>query len=195
METDKPSVVVLAGPNGAGKSTVSRKVLSPSLGVAHFVNADVIAHGLSAFRSEEMAVKAGRIMLEHLHELSEQKVSFAFETTLASRSFAPWIGKLKERGYSFQMIFVSLPSAEMAMNRVRDRVRRGGHDVPQDTIRRRYQRGLQNFFHLYRPLADAWWFYDNSFPTRPRLVAQKVDMIETVRNRPLWLSIEEAYGQ
>src|SRR5262245_11973321 len=107
-------VLVLAGPNGAGKSTISENLLSGVFGVPHFVNADTIARGLSAFRSEDMAIKAGRVMLDHLKELAERQESFAFETTLASRTFAPWLKSLRENGYLFHLFFVWLPSAEMA---------------------------------------------------------------------------------
>src|SRR5262245_35222782 len=138
MTVKRPTVAIIAGPNGAGKSTIARKMLSPAAGVEHFVNADVIGQGLSAFRSEAMALKAGRIMLEHLHELADTRCTFAFETTLASRTFAPWVADLKGKGYLFRLLFLWLPSPELAMTRVRDRVRRGGHDIPEDTIRRRY---------------------------------------------------------
>jgi predicted ABC-type ATPase len=145
-----PNVIILAGPNGAGKTTISQKLLSATPKIPHFVNADTIARGLSAFHSEDLALKAGRIMLDHLHELADQREDFAFETTLASRTFAPWIAELKKTGYKFHLFFVYVPSAEVSIQRVKDRVRRGGHDIPEDTIRRRYQRGLENFFKLYK---------------------------------------------
>ncbi|MBI1830223.1 MAG: zeta toxin family protein [Planctomycetes bacterium] len=117
-----PNVVILAGPNGAGKSTLAEPLLAETLGIRHYVNADVLARGLSGFNSEAMAVKAGKIMLEHLHDLAQQRANFAFETTLASRTFAPWIAKLKATGYQFHLFYVWVPSADFSIERVRRRV-------------------------------------------------------------------------
>jgi predicted ABC-type ATPase len=167
-----PNVVVIAGPNGAGKSTVAPAVLRELLGVGEFVNADVIARGLSAFNPEGAAFQAGRIMLERLRELAAQRADFAFETTLASRSFAPWIAGLIEEGYSFRLVYVWAPSPEFCIQRVAGRVRSGGHHVEPDIVRRRYAGGLRNFFEIYRPLAQLWRVYDNSGRGEPRLVAR-----------------------
>lgn len=166
-----PSVVVLAGPNGAGKSTVAPVLLQGALGVAEFVDADVIARGLSAFHPEAVALAAGRLMVRRLRELARQRVSFAFETTLASRSFAPWLTGLMASGYSFHLVFLWLPSADFAVERVANRVLMGGHHVPADTVRRRYRAGLHNFFTLYQPLATTWRVYDNSISPLPKLIA------------------------
>jgi predicted ABC-type ATPase len=166
-----PSVIVLAGPNGAGKTTSSSEIIRSTLGVAEFVNADVIAKGLAGFAPESAALQAGRIMLERLQDLAEARASFSFETTLASRSFAPWIRQLVEDGYQFHLFCFWLPSAEMAIARVAQRVRLGGHFVDDDTVRRRYDRGLRNFFRLYRPLTTSWSSFDNSQPPERTLVA------------------------
>lgn len=155
-------VIVLAGPNGAGKSTASEKLLQESFKVSEFVNADVIARGLSAFHPEGAAMAAGRIMLTRLRELASERKDFAFETTLASRSFAPWLKQLIETGYSLKLFFFWLPSAEMAVRRVAERVRTGGHSVPEDSIRRRYERGLDNLFAEYMPMADNWFVCNGS---------------------------------
>ena len=136
MSDVRPSVVIVAGPNGAGKSTVAPALLQGALAVDEFVNADAIASGLSAFDPAGAAIAAGRVMLARLHELAEQRVSFAFETTLASRTFAPWLRELKASGYGIQVLFLWLPSAEFALDRVADRVRGGGHNVPAGTVRR-----------------------------------------------------------
>ncbi len=172
MESGRPHLVVLAGPNGAGKSTAAPALLESTLGVAEFVNADVIAQGLSAFHPERAALKAGRVMLERLRQLASRRATFAFETTLASRTFAPWIAELRRSdSYAFHLLFLWLSSPEVAVARVRERARMGGHDVPELTIHRRYRGGLRNFFWLYRPLADSWRLYDNSERAGPRLVA------------------------
>lgn len=166
-------MVVLAGPNGAGKSTVASALLHGALAVTEFVNADVIASGLSAFDPDSAAITAGRMMLTRLRELAAQRVSFAFETTLASRSLAPWLRNLRSFGYDIQIVFLWLPSADFAVERVAERVRAGGHDVPAETVRRRYSAGVRNFFALYEPLASSWRIYDNS-AAEPRLVATRL---------------------
>lgn len=168
MERESPSVVVLTGPNGAGKSTLASNLLTGALRVSEFVDADVLARTLP--RSEAVAVAAGRAVLRRLDELAARRRSFGFETTLASRSFAPRIRRLIMVGYECHLAFLWLPSADMAVARVADRVRLGGHAVPEETVRRRYRSGLQNFFGLYRPLTTTWRMYDNSADD-PRLIA------------------------
>lgn len=170
-ERETPHLIVLAGPNGAGKSTAAPKLLPQLLGVGEFVNADVIAHGLSAFRPEKQAIEAGRIMLRRLRALAAARENFAFETTLASRNFAPWIKEQIEAGYHFELAFFYLATPEIAIDRVAQRTRSGGHHVPEDVIRRRYARGLNNLTELYIPLATTWYVYDNTVPGRPQLVA------------------------
>jgi predicted ABC-type ATPase len=174
MSDRAPIVAVIAGPNGAGKSTTAPGLLAGVLGITEFVNADVIAQGLSAFDPEGAAIDAGRVMLTRLKALATSRANFAFETTLASRTFAPWIARLCDSGYEFHLVFLYLPSPEMALERVADRVRAGGHHVPGEVVRRRYVGGIRNFFRLYRPLAKRWRFYDNSDRTGPRLIASGV---------------------
>jgi predicted ABC-type ATPase len=118
-----------------------------------------------------MSVEAGRIVLARLRDLAKRRKSFAFETTLASRFYAPWVKRLRESGYKFHLVFLWLSSVELAIERVDERVRSGGHSIPDEIIRRRYGRGITNFFNLYEPLADTWAAYDNSGPGTPLLVA------------------------
>jgi predicted ABC-type ATPase len=165
-------LVLVAGPNGAGKSTTAPHLLQGALAVDEFVNADVIASGLSAFRPESAAMAAGRTMLDRLRVLASRRKDFAFETTLASRSLAPWIRELKASGYAFHLLFLWLSSADAAVARVRERVSSGGHAVPEETVRRRFVSGLANFFHVYRPLATTWRIYDNSTRGGPSLVVE-----------------------
>jgi predicted ABC-type ATPase len=180
----EPRVVVLAGPNGAGKSTSASRLLRGVLGVDEFVNADIIAQGLSGFAPDRVAMAAGRIMMRRLRELAALRASFAFETTLASRTFAPWLADLRSQGYAVQIVFLWLPSEEMAVQRVSERVRLGGHDVPAATVRRRYRAGVRNFFNMYQPLVDSWQIVDNSVVGTPRLVAtgvgKNVDVVEYI---------------
>jgi predicted ABC-type ATPase len=162
-------------------------LLRDVLEVDEFVNADVIARGLSAFDPEGAAIAAGRVMLARLRDLARRRVSFAFETTLASRSFAPWIAGLVGSGYAFHLVFLWLPAVDVALERVADRVRLGGHGVPADVVRRRYQAGRWNFLTLYRPLATTWRVYDNSVSPGPRLVASgHIGATARVENAAVW---------
>lgn len=189
-----PSVIVIAGPNGAGKSTTAPAILQGALGVTEFVNADTIAAGLSAFNPEKAAFQAGRVMIERLQQLAVDQEDFAFETTLASKTFAHWIQNLKQSGYTFHLFYLWLPSPEFAIARVAERVQMGGHNVPEETIRRRYYAGLKNFFAMYQQLADTWRIYDNSAPGSPRLLSTgERTIITTVVDAPLWDSLKGTY--
>ena len=165
-----PDIYVIRGPNGAGKSTVARGMLPGFIGVSHFVNADEIAKGLSGFAPESVAREAGRIMLKRLTFLAQQRMDFAFESTLASRSFAPWLAGLQGEGYGVHIVYLWLRTPELAVQRVTSRVRSGGHDVAEEIVRRRYERGLRNFARLYAPFVDSWEVYDNS-ELEPRIIA------------------------
>lgn len=169
-----PLVVVVAGPNGAGKSTAAPRLLQNALAVAEFVNADAIASGLSAFRPETVAFAAGRLMLDRIRSLGRDRVNFAFETTLASRIFAPQLRRLRDSGYRVHLAFLSMPKADLAVARVAERVRAGGHNVPEAVVRRRFVGGLRNLFGLYLDLADTWQVFDNSELTVPRVIAAKM---------------------
>ena len=171
---NEPLIVVLAGPNGAGKSTVAPGLLHGAYAVDEFVNADTIAIGLSAFRPEAAAIAAGRVMLQRLDELAAARRDFAFESTLAARSFAPWLRVQRSLGYRVHLAFLALPDPDAAVVRVADRVRRGGHDIPPEVVRRRYAAGLRNFHDLYRPLASSWQLYDNGQEDGPMLVAEQI---------------------
>jgi predicted ABC-type ATPase len=169
-----PLVVVLAGPNGAGKSTNAANLLRGALAVDEFVNADTIAQGLSAYRPESTAVTAGRVMLERLRVLVRGSRDFAFETTLAGRNHARWLTEARAAGSRAHLIFLSLPSPDLAVARVHERVKRGGHSVPEEVIRRRYEAGLRNLFDVYVPVVDGWQLYDNAGVAAPRLIAAGV---------------------
>ena len=172
MTTIRPNVIMLAGPNGAGKSTASRSLLADQLKVTTFVNADIIAQGLAGFDPESAAWEASRIMLERLDDMAEKRHDFAFETTLAARSYVPRIEKWRSEGYCFQLYYFWLPSADLAVQRVADRVQQGGHHVPEETVRRRYRQSLKNLFDLYMPLADVWNVYLNEQRGSPQLIAR-----------------------
>ncbi len=184
-------VVIIAGPNGAGKTSLAPHLLRDWLGLLEYVNADTIAQGLSAFQSEQAAFEAGRIMLKRLRELAEQRKSFAFETTLATRSYAARLEKLCRDGYRVNLMFIWLSSPDLAIERVRRRVASGGHNIPEETIRRRYRKGIKNFFSLYQPLADSWAVYDNSAFHNPILMANGEGKTEIVIQPNLWQSFCE----
>jgi predicted ABC-type ATPase len=195
MAFNPPRVVIIAGPNGAGKSTSAPKLLRGPVSVDEFVNADVIARGLSEFQPESVALEAGRIMLERVHKLASQRANFAFETTLASRSFAPWIRELIGTGYEFYLLYLWLPAADFAIARVAQRVKAGGHHVPDDTIRRRHVAGMRNFFELYRPLAIRWRWYNNAVAKERRLIASgNGERNERVYDAQAWSRIKAELG-
>jgi predicted ABC-type ATPase len=162
-------IVIIAGPNGAGKTTFALEFLPNEAGCPVFINADLIAAGLSPFAPHLAAVKAGRLMLEAIAELEEKGESFAFETTLSGRIYARRVPRWQAAGYHVSLIFLALPSPEIAIARVKERVRQGGHDVSEIEIRRRFAAGLRNFQDIYRNLVDAWSYYDNS-GRKPTLV-------------------------
>jgi len=155
-------ILILAGPNGAGKTTFAREFLVREGSCPAFLNADLIAAGLSPFDPGRAALRAGRLMLELIAEHAARGESFAFETTLAGRNFARAVERWRSAGYHVSLIFLSLPSADLAIERVAERVRQGGHAVPDEVVRRRFGRGRDNFETLYKPLVDAWMLYDNS---------------------------------
>lgn len=187
-----PHVVILGGPNGAGKTTAAPALLRDALAVAELVNADAIAAGLSAFHPERASFAAGRIMLARLRELAASGADFAFETTLASRTFAPWLETLRPSGYRISLLYLRLSSPELAVSRVAERVRLGGHLVPEDIIRRRYARGLSNFFAVYRPIADRWQVFDNSAASAPRPVASGRGPCDDVISDPVaWKEMQD----
>jgi predicted ABC-type ATPase len=195
MSAAGPNVIIVAGPNGAGKTTASADILVGALAVREFVNADIIAKGLSSFQPASVAFDAGRIMLQRLHHLTAQCANVAFETTLASRTFASWIKGLTATGYEFRLLFFWLPSADMAVERVRRRVLEGGHHVSEDVIRRRYEAGLKNFFHIYRPLAASWQFYDNAVRGKRRLIASgELNQATVVLDVDLWNNVNRKWA-
>jgi predicted ABC-type ATPase len=155
-----PTVYLLAGPNGAGKTTFATLFLPDFVRCREFLNADLIAAGLSPFAPETQALRAGRLLLTRIKELAQSRQDFGFETTLAGLSYVKTINDLKQSGYEVGILFLWLPDVAMAVERVANRHRQGGHNIPEAIIHRRYVAGLRNFVRLYAPLADFWWIYD-----------------------------------
>jgi len=162
-------IVIIAGPNGAGKTTFAREFLPREADCLDFINVDLIAAGLSPFDPDRAALRAGRIMLGESKQRVLAGESFAFETTLSGCNYARAIPHWREAGYYVKLIFLSLPTADLAVSRVKARAAQGGHSVPEEVIRRRFDAGMLHFEHLYRGLVDTWALYDNS-GSIPRLI-------------------------
>lgn len=188
-ESSTPTVYVIAGPNGAGKTTFASKYLPDFVKCREFLNADLIAAGLSPFAPDTQNVRAGRLLLERIDELASQHIDFGFETTLAGRTYWKRLSEMKASGYRVILLFLWLPTADLAAMRVANRVRQGGHGVPLDDIQRRYSAGIKNLFRLYLPILDGWCLYDASkFP--PELIAVKWQGALTVQHASLYQQIQ-----
>lgn len=162
---------MIAGPNGAGKTTFAREFLPEDAGVVHFVNADLIAGGLSPLRPEAVVVAAARLFLQEVNRLAAGRFDFAFESTLSGRSYAARLSAWRSAGYRIQIVYLRVDSPQLALRRIAARVQEGGHDVPRKDVLRRFHRSWENFVRIYRPLAHTWAVYDNS-TERPRLLEQ-----------------------
>ncbi len=191
MDKKQPKIFVIAGPNGSGKTTSSKKLLPEILQCDEYVNADAVAAALSPFHPEEVAIQAGRLMLERIEYLAQQKVDFAFESTLASRTFINFLNRQKSNGYEINILFLWLSSPELAIERVKYRVEQGGHDIPKNVIIRRYSRSIFNFINDYTKISDNWFLYNNS-EIESKLIASKlVNNPINIVDKSLWLNISE----
>ena len=183
---------VIAGCNGAGKTTASYTILPEILDCKEFVNADEIAKGISPFQPEKVGIEAGRLMLKRIKNLLEAGESFAFETTLSTRSYVTFIEKAKQLGYQVTCLFFLLESEELAISRVATRVKEGGHHIPEEVIRRRYKSGLKNFFNLFLPRVDNWLFVNNSGDSYEIIAEGSMNEI-TVNNVLQWKELKKKY--
>ncbi|MBK8859155.1 MAG: AAA family ATPase [Opitutaceae bacterium] len=171
-----PNLFIIAGPNGAGKSTYVQRFLAQEVSCREFVNADLIAAGLSPYAPDHAAFEAGRIMLHRVRELASRRMDFAFETTLSGRTYAPVLRNWREEGYRIRLDFLWIPDLGITSRRVRQRVTKGGHDISSDVQQRRFHLGIRNLVKLYRPMVHWWRLYDNTGET-PHLIAQEKDGI------------------
>lgn len=183
-------MLVLAGPNGAGKSTAAPLLIDEMAGIDRYINADAIARGFSPFEPDLSAMTAGRVMLQHIEHLAKSRQSFALESTLSGTRLATRLSALRNIGYRIHLIYLWLPTAEMAVERVSERVRLGGHSIEERVIRRRYDRSLYNLMNAYRPISQHWRIYDNSAATL-RLIAHGAENADPViKDQHIWGQIE-----
>jgi len=180
------TLYIIAGCNGAGKTTASMSILPDILNCREFVNADEIAKGLSPFKPEEVAIEAGKIMLQRIDYLITKDVTFAIETTLATKTYRNLVTRAQNKGYRIILLFFWLPSPEMAEQRVANRVASGGHNIPRHTIYRRYWLGLNNLFKIFVPIVDLWSLYDNSDNAKPivknGIVVDEVKLMQIIQS-------------
>ena len=185
-----PTLYIIAGCNGAGKTTASFTVLPEMLNCKEFVNADSIAAGLSPFQPDKVAFEAGKLMLQRIEHLITTTTDFAIETTLSTKSYVQTIKKCKEKGYRVVLIYFWLESTELAITRIKERVKRGGHYLPDEVVKRRYKRGLHNLFSLFMPLCDYWFVFDNS-EKKPILITEGTDITyNIIYNEVIWKTIK-----
>jgi predicted ABC-type ATPase len=183
---------ILAGPNGSGKTTTSYTILPDIFECKEFVNSDEIARGLSPFNPNSVALTAGRLMLGRIHQHLKNEETFAIETTLATFSYQKLIEEAQAKGYIVTLLFLYLDSVDLAIKRVETRVKEGGHDIPEEVIRRRYQRGLTNFFNLYIPIVDDWIFVNNSGITF-EIIATGAKRSIHIKNKEIWTRLKKKY--
>jgi len=182
---------IISGPNGAGKTTASYTVLPKILQCKEFVNADEIARGLSPFNPESVAIEAGRLMLKRISDLLQRNESFSIETTLSSRSYFRLVEKAYSQGYDVTLLFFWLKSPQQAIERVAERVAKGGHDIPKDIIVRRYWEGLDNLFKIYMPIVDTWILVNNGETPRSIVATGGKDQTTIIKDNKHFKTIEE----
>lgn len=182
---------IISGPNGAGKTTASYTVLPKILQCKEFVNADEIARGLSPFNPESVAIEAGRLMLKRISELLQRNESFSIETTLSTRSYFRLVEKAHSQGYDVTLLFFWLKSPQQAIERVAERVAKGGHDLPKDIIVRRYWEGLDNLFKIYMPIVDTWILVNNGETPRSIVATGGKDQTTIIKDNKHFKTIEE----
>lgn len=186
-----PNLYVISGCNGAGKTTASLTIFPDILDCREFVNADNIAAGISPFNPESVAIEAGRIMLHRIEELLQTGVDFAIETTLATRSYTSLVRRARAMGYAVSLIYIWLNSPELALQRVAERVQKGGHNIPVEVVRRRYRKGIHNLFNLFMPICDTWIIADNSFGTLQPIARKETEFDNIIENHDLWQAIKK----
>ena len=182
------NLYIIAGPNGSGKTTFAKEFLPLYAHCPNFINSDLIAQGLAPFSPEKVAMKAGRLVLKQIKEYAVKEKDFGFETTLSGKTYAKTCDRLKAEGYRIFLFFLWVPNVDLSLARIKQRVAKGGHDVPEKDVRRRFQRTLENFKRLYKDRADSWMFFDNS-TQKPHLIAGFADGKLTVEDKSRYESL------
>lgn len=189
------NLYIIAGCNGAGKTTASFTILPEILDCKEFVNADEIAKGLSPFQPEKVSFESGRIMLKRINELLETNVNFAFETTLATKSYKSKIREAKKKNYSVTLLFFWLQNVDLAIERVKNRVTEGGHNIENEVIRRRYKNGIKNLFEIYLPIADEVMIFDNSEGKHDLIAKKNIETEIDVFNEIKFNKLKKKYHE
>lgn len=184
------NVYVIAGPNGSGKTTFAMKFMPEYVKCTNFINADLIAKGLAPFDPERAALKAGKLVLQQIQDYSHQGADFGFETTLSGRSYYTTLKRLKDAGYHLHLFFLWIPSPELALARIKERVTGGGHNIPAEDVKRRFDRGLRNLFGFYDGIFDTWMLFDNS-GIKPSLIAENINGVLKVIGKDLFVKIQK----
>ncbi len=187
------NVYIIAGPNGAGKTTFATRFLPEYASCPNFVNSDLIAQGLSPFFPGAAAIKAGKLVLEQIHQFAGQGINFAFETTLSGKLYVNLFKSLKKRRYKIHLFFLWIPDTDLAISRIKSRVAQGGHNVPVKDVIRRFDRSVSNFFRLYQPFLDSWMLFNNEGPT-PILIAEKKNGKIRIFDKHLYNNIVRSIG-
>jgi len=187
------NVYVIAGPNGSGKTTFANKFLPYYAQCPNFINADLIAKGLSPFEPRTVAIKAGRLVIEQIDDFVKKYENFAFETTLAGKTYINLFKSLKCKGYRIHLFFLWISNPKLAIARIKERVRNGGHDVPSQDVKRRFYRGIDNLFKIYRPYFDSWMLFDNSGAI-PKLISEEKNHSLRIIEKELFDKIIKPYG-
>ncbi|RJQ60620.1 MAG: zeta toxin [Stygiobacter sp.] len=190
-----PTVYLITGCNGAGKTTASLTLLPEMLDCKEFVNADNIAAGISPFQPDKVAIEAGRLMLKRINDLIKVKVDFAIETTLSSRNYISKIKEFKKEGYEVILIYFWLNTPLLAIERIKQRVKRGGHFIPDDIVIRRYMRGIKNLLQYFIPLCDYWLIFDNSNENAIMVAEGIKDLEKEIFNNEIWQEINKTYNE
>jgi predicted ABC-type ATPase len=193
MRRKPANCYIIAGPNGAGKTTFATRFLPIYADCRNFINPDLLARAYSPFDPDAGMLRAGRTVLERIAELTQARKDFAFETTLSGRAYVPLLNRVKKAGFRLHMFYLRIPSPDLALLRIRDRVESGGHNVPERDVRRRFGRTLRNLFALYQPLLDTLHFFDNSSDT-PRLIFKEEARELTLNDAALYERLRQEFA-